>query len=549
MRRGAGDAGARCLPPAEPGLDPRVVPARLRQRRGAGARDNAGVLFPSIAAPYGWPPPGAPSARLQRCLLLALLLHGLLIALVGNVPGGTAALGQGVFGAINVTLRGSGEAGPPERPAAPAPDAGPAGGAPSPRHGGAVRDSRRPAPPDDAPGAARLGAWAPGAPPRAELPERAVPVQPALRPLPDLPPAADAPQPAPPPSPVPVQAQGRPPALTPTLSSPPTLRRQPDSQRAPLAPPALQPPAAPADLLQGLPAPPPLAALEGRLGAGPAAAPANAAPRRVEAISPPQAVAPQPPRPGEALPVLPDLAAAVPAPPRRLQPLAPAAAVPEAPLAAPAAAPPPELPLPALPALADAASPRLGVAPALRGTAAPAPALPPAPPATAPVAGALPELPALPSPGSQVQAPPAAAAAKPAGPAPAAALPDAAAGPADARTVPAAPPGAVMPGGVRGAPDAGATVGRDVATAPSVPASAPRLNLTLPRTRGGELSRQGTPGVLPLLPRPPDKPDALAREIEKAGRKDCREAYAGMGLLAVVPLALDAARREGSCKW
>ncbi|MBV1777421.1 hypothetical protein KSF73_16995 [Burkholderiaceae bacterium DAT-1] len=40
----------------------------------------------------------------------------------------------------------------------------------------------------------------------------------------------------------------------------------------------------------------------------------------------------------------------------------------------------------------------------------------------------------------------------------------------------------------------------------------------------------------------------LAREINKATRADCRNAYAGAGLLAVVPLAIDAVR-EGGCKW
>jgi hypothetical protein len=42
--------------------------------------------------------------------------------------------------------------------------------------------------------------------------------------------------------------------------------------------------------------------------------------------------------------------------------------------------------------------------------------------------------------------------------------------------------------------------------------------------------------------------DKLARDIEKAGKADCRKAYAGGGLLAVVPLAADALRGQG-CKW
>ena len=97
-----------------------------------------------------------------------------------------------------------------------------------------------------------------------------------------------------------------------------------------------------------------------------------------------------------------------------------------------------------------------------------------------------------------------------------------------------------------GAPDAGAVVGHDVATAPSSPASAPRLNLDLVRPRGGEISRQGSRGVLSLLPHPPES--KLANDIEKAAKPDCRTAYSGMCLLAAVPLALDAVRKEG-CRW
>jgi hypothetical protein len=84
---------------------------------------------------------------------------------------------------------------------------------------------------------------------------------------------------------------------------------------------------------------------------------------------------------------------------------------------------------------------------------------------------------------------------------------------------------------------------------PALAASAPkRLNLELGRLRGGELSRHGTAGVLPVLPRPPET-DKLAAEIEKAARADCRKAHAGAGLLAVVPLAIDAMRGTAGCKW
>jgi hypothetical protein len=112
-------------------------------------------------------------------------------------------------------------------------------------------------------------------------------------------------------------------------------------------------------------------------------------------------------------------------------------------------------------------------------------------------------------------------------------------------------PPAIGPAPNPGAPDAGSRVGADAATPPSAAASAPpRLNLQLTRPRGGEIARGGTTaGVLPLLPRPPEVSDKLARDINKSGKADCREAYAGAGLLAPIPLVVDALRKDGGCKW
>jgi hypothetical protein len=131
-------------------------------------------------------------------------------------------------------------------------------------------------------------------------------------------------------------------------------------------------------------------------------------------------------------------------------------------------------------------------------------------------------------------------------------LPEAAPGVSTA-TVPSTLPAAGLPEATgsaaraaMGTPDAGASVGHDVATAPSSPASAPRLNLDLARPRGGEISRQGSRGVLSLLPHPPE--NKLAKDIEKSAKPDCRDAYSGLGLLAAVPLALDAVRKDG-CRW
>jgi hypothetical protein len=109
-----------------------------------------------------------------------------------------------------------------------------------------------------------------------------------------------------------------------------------------------------------------------------------------------------------------------------------------------------------------------------------------------------------------------------------------------------------LPGGSApaGTADAGTRLGHDVAGAPALPASAPaRLNLQLARPRGGELSRGLGGGVLAVLPRPPEVEDKLGQQIAKTAKADCRSAYAGAGLLAVVPLALEAVRKDGGCKW
>jgi hypothetical protein len=112
---------------------------------------------------------------------------------------------------------------------------------------------------------------------------------------------------------------------------------------------------------------------------------------------------------------------------------------------------------------------------------------------------------------------------------------------------------AVAPTGARpagaGAPDAGARQGFDVATPPSLPASAPRLNLELVRPRGGELSRSPAAGALRVMPRPPEPAKSkLAEDVEKAQKPDCRNAYSNMGLAAAAPLVRDALTGQG-CRW
>ena len=115
-------------------------------------------------------------------------------------------------------------------------------------------------------------------------------------------------------------------------------------------------------------------------------------------------------------------------------------------------------------------------------------------------------------------------------------------------TVVSAPSSGLLPPPGAGSPAAGTRVGQDLATPPSLPASAPRLNLELVRPRGGAISAQGGSGLLQMLPHPPEAKSKLAEDIEKAAKADCRKAYGSLGLLAVVPLAADTVRDKG-CRW
>jgi hypothetical protein len=82
---------------------------------------------------------------------------------------------------------------------------------------------------------------------------------------------------------------------------------------------------------------------------------------------------------------------------------------------------------------------------------------------------------------------------------------------------------------------------------PDTGASAP-LNLDLHGGgRGPSLGRTRS-GLVPMLPAPAEKKTQLETDLEKASRAKCSEAYAGAGLLAVIPLAKDAVTGKG-CKW
>ena len=82
---------------------------------------------------------------------------------------------------------------------------------------------------------------------------------------------------------------------------------------------------------------------------------------------------------------------------------------------------------------------------------------------------------------------------------------------------------------------------------PGTGASAP-LNLDLHGGGSGPSLGRTRSGLVPALPAPAEKKTQLETDLEKANRAKCSEAYAGAGLLAVIPLAKDAVTGKG-CKW
>jgi hypothetical protein len=82
---------------------------------------------------------------------------------------------------------------------------------------------------------------------------------------------------------------------------------------------------------------------------------------------------------------------------------------------------------------------------------------------------------------------------------------------------------------------------------PGSGASAP-LNLDLHGGGSGPSLGRTRSGLVPMLPAPAEKKTQLETDLEKAQRAKCAEAYAGNGLLAVIPLAKDAVTGKG-CKW
>lgn len=453
----------------------------------------AGAPIASAGAP-GWPHAVPP--RLWHCLVLAALMHALLVALIGTAPGGTATPGQGVWGRINVVLdiglRGPGErAGVGESTPPPGPSTeGPRGPARTERVGGAVRPPPvQPLP--DQPGAQREGRWqaTESPPPATADASPAVPAEPRIAEPVDRSALTEA---APPPAPD---------ALMPM--PPPDMRTAPavqlESTDLPPAVPPVRPP---------LPGAPPIAQPEPPPVALPTPTRRTPAPVRLSDADAPPALATARPAAPEPPPVAMPEPAPLPAPARRA--VAPVDLAPADRVLPPTTGP-----------AAARTLPTVVAAPESPSTAVAAPTAAAAPAAAATTTDA--ERPPRPTPSTTATAPTSGAAATAGTPGPALQAP--------------------------GSPLAGARVGHDVATPPSVPPSAPpRLNLDYMRPSGGALAAQPRRGALALMPAPPERKSKLAEGIEQAAKPDCRTAYAGAGLAAVVPLAMDAARGKG-CKW
>lgn len=127
----------------------------------------------------------------------------------------------------------------------------------------------------------------------------------------------------------------------------------------------------------------------------------------------------------------------------------------------------------------------------------------------------------------------------------------AAASPTTATTSP--PASRTITGPTGGAADSAlAPAPRAPIAGPSTSGAAPRIDLDAVRQRAREIGREGA-GPRTLLPfNVKPKEDTRTKEqqaFDKAlKRTDCRDAYANMGLAAVVPLLLDSVSEKG-CKW
>jgi hypothetical protein len=204
--------------------------------------------------------------------------------------------------------------------------------------------------------------------------------------------------------------------------------------------------------------------------------------------------------------------------------------------------------------VAPEVKPRDTVQPALPTTApmppAPTITVPPiAPPVAAPVAPAPREIPAAPAPALNEPAQRAEVAKPPKIESEAA---TSAASPAPPKAVPSRQPIGAPSGTPTGTPNSDNDLFKprgDAAT--SATGKSPSIDLDAVRRRARELSGDGAGrSVFPFPVAPPPKPKSKEQQaFDKALKKnDCRDAYAGLGLAAVVPLVIDAVRDDG-CKW
>ncbi|MEJ6003995.1 hypothetical protein WG899_00410 [Paucibacter sp. AS339] len=561
-------------------LTPRILAARL---------------WPSALSPHT---PAAPQAeKLSQCLLLAVLMHALLLLWIGTAPGGTAKPGDGVWGRLNVTLTGgTGDQNAVRPQAAPTQaQQGPVGKGRQERHGGTVRPAEAPQPLPMTPGAAREGEWASRVPKPGEATDALASISPDAKeaaPSSDIAPkimaqtqadAAQAPAPSAAPAPAPAPAPPQLPELrsldTQTLPSPAALAEPTRSTAVLSAPPGRELPSAPRLKKNRAPSESlgrvPVLANTAALSAP--ALEAKTLPSlppvlwRIDDLPSPLFV-PDATRPLAELRQAPAVMRRLDAPPPRPAALSerlPAIAKSDAAaLPPPTLSPPLALPAARLPASRIAAVPKLQPLPTMpTEPLAKAPEVPAALPVQAPsetsaVAAKAAE-PAASSAAAlaSTQAVPAVVATPTPAPSPATATATTASTtPTSAQPSPSseAPPQKATaasltdPGGARprlGSPDAGPRLGRDVATPASASPEVKPLNLTLPR--GGELSARGSRGVLPLMPLPPERKSKLSESMEEAKRADCRKAYGEtLGLLAVVPLAVDAVRGgTKGCAW
>ncbi|AZN35985.1 hypothetical protein [Iodobacter ciconiae] len=75
----------------------------------------------------------------------------------------------------------------------------------------------------------------------------------------------------------------------------------------------------------------------------------------------------------------------------------------------------------------------------------------------------------------------------------------------------------------------------------------PKLDLSIPKDVINP-EPESPPKIAGLKPPTKTPRSELAKSLDKANRPDCKKAYSGLGLLAVVPLIADAVNNSG-CQW